>query len=63
MNQFQISTATFYRYFRASKTFGLTIEDVLSSLRSQGFINIFTKNESDESGLPSILMVTCEAMI
>lgn len=36
MSRFQISTTTFYRYLRMSKSFGIKIEDVLTNLEELG---------------------------
>lgn len=40
MSRFQISAATFYRYLRMSRSFGNTIEDVLTTLEGQGIFGV-----------------------
>lgn len=61
MARFNISQATFYRRFRESQSFGLSVEEVLSLLEAKGVFGATINDEENE--LPSILLLTSESMI
>lgn len=45
MSRFQISTTTFYRYLRISKSFGTNIEEVLTNLEELGIFGVNISSE------------------
>lgn len=64
MSRFGISSSTFYRYLRESKSFGKNIEDILKMLEAHGIFG--TKMmvlQNDHPDLPSILILTSQTMI